>query len=324
MTKVFALFVVVCIREACLKSFKNAVLLPADRPKSLVGRFVTPYGMYDSNGDPIKGTPIFTSVKSTMPYQPRRSAYEIEQTFDQKMIYGGSIIGWFGHFITESVPHLIAAASVRKHHPDAKIIAHTWGKFDQEEWKKRFSEHLVYFLNKLGMTPDDIHFVLNPVRVQELIVPEPAFHTKFLCKKWILEEVDALWPAGGTFERIYFSRTQVEKSRLANEVEVEKLFAQNGFEIVHPQNYSLDEQIKMVRGAEILAGPQGSALHWSLYSNTCQSVLSLGYPSLLQRGICFSRGQEYSELRGKRPRNAERRVREVSTPQLKKALIKLS
>lgn len=308
-----------------MKVYEDAVLLPAHRPTSLVGRYLTRYGRYDSSGAPIKGWPIFTSVKSTLPWQPRHPTDPVAMELDRPMIYAGCIIGWFGHFIIESLPNLLAAAEAKRQNPDAAIIAHTWAApdLDLAVWRARYAPHLEYFCTRLGLDSADLHLVLEPVRVRRLIVPEAPFPRKLLFKPWVLNRIDSIWPQPDTLEKVYFSRTQVKKARVVDEPAIETLFARNGFRIVHPQNHSIDEQIAIVRGAEVLAGPQGSALHWSLYAARCRAVVSLGYPSLVQRGICHSRGQRYMELRGWRPFGAKRRLRRVSEAAVQRALDRL-
>lgn len=306
-----------------MKIYDDAVLLPAHRPKSLIGRYLTRYGRYDNTGRPIGGWPIFTSVKSTLPIQPRRLRVEPTRTIERPTIYAGLIVGWFGHFIIESVPNLIAVAQAKKQYPDAAIIAHAWGRFDPDEFKVFCATHLNYFCGKLGLDPADLDFVFEPTRLRQLIVPDAPFLGKFSYAPWMMAEMDRIWPMPETLEKVYFSRSKLVRARVMDEPRIETLFERNGFRIIHPQDHDLDDQIAIARSADILAGPQGSALHWSLYAPRCRAVLSLGYPSLLQRAICRSRGQTYTELRGRTPKGAARRLRAVDEAAIQSALDKL-
>ena len=90
--------------------------------------------------------------------------------------------------------------------------------------------------------------------------------------------------------------------------------------MVHMEALSLSDQISSIRGARHVAGCTGTALHWSLYSKTCESVIALGYRSPLQRGISKSRGQIYVNPPGRRVADASIRVRDFDIRSLDCAL----
>jgi hypothetical protein len=63
------------------------------------------------------------------------------------------------------------------------------------------------------------------------------------------------------FSRTHLSGNQNEKRILTNRVEVERLIQNFGFEMVYPEEISLDDISKIVQSAKVLAGESGSALH---------------------------------------------------------------
>ena len=128
-----------------------------------------------------------------------------------------------------------------------------------------------------------------------------------------------------TARKIYLSRSRWNHHlRLPGEPRIETIFSDYGYEIIHPQDLSIPKQIATICGAGRLAGSQGSALHWSLLSPDCRSVLALGSPLPQQRGICRSRGQELVELRGRKPSIGTVRQRLVGDATIHQALARLS
>ena len=270
------------------------------------------YGLHDQNGSAVRDWPILISQKSRLVRQTRRPPATFDQTISEPVIYAGIIFGWFGHFITESLPNLLAVAEAKKHYPDARILAHAHGNIHPAEWKERHAGHLNYFFDKVGLDLNELEFVLTPTQARTLIVPDAPFSGKFSYKPWVFDAMDALWPMPETLRPVFLSRTRLPLiSRIENEATIEEMFTDRGFEIFHPQEHGLDEQIARIRSANLIAGPQGSAMHWSLYAPMCRAVVSLGYSSPLQDGICRSRNQRYVELNGRRPRGGAYRLRRI-------------
>ena len=61
-------------------------------------------------------------------------------------------------------------------------------------------------------------------------------------------------------KNIYVSRKNLSTSRLNNEKDVEQIFSDAGFEIIHPETMSLEEQAVTFHNAEYVAGVSGGAL----------------------------------------------------------------
>ena len=59
--------------------------------------------------------------------------------------------------------------------------------------------------------------------------------------------------------RIYVSRRDSAERYVSNEVEVEELLSEFGFETICPGNYSLEEQVKIFQEAEMIIGSHGAA-----------------------------------------------------------------
>jgi capsular polysaccharide biosynthesis protein len=62
------------------------------------------------------------------------------------------------------------------------------------------------------------------------------------------------------YKRIYISREDISTSRLINEKQIEMLFANAGYEIVHPERMTIYEQAKLFHSAKHIVGVTGGAL----------------------------------------------------------------
>lgn len=134
------------------------------------------------------------------------------------------------------------------------------------------------------------HVVVNtgPTHVERLLVPSQPV----VLKCWASPAAVALWRrvAGrvdpGPDERVFLSRRLFHESKKGNarrvrvsrdwEDQLERLFAGHGFRIVHPETLRLPEQLAVVRGAAVLAGSSGSALHLSAFAGQGTRVIEIG------------------------------------------------
>lgn len=82
-------------------------------------------------------------------------------------------------------------------------------------------------------------------------------------------------------ERLFVSRSGIASERaLDQNAAVEALFTQYGFMIFHPEQHSIEVQIAVFAGAQMVAGPVGSGLHNIVFSDP-------GVPMLVLKGANF-------------------------------------
>ena len=274
---------------------ENAMLIPVRKL-----RFgLTRVGLYDGRGQRIDGWPLLTSADTCYPVTGARMPVEPEQFLDGTFIYGGFLSPRLGHFLTETVPNLVAIADACRASSEHPILFHCWPEFGPDQMTSR--SFIPWFLDLLGLADHPRIVVMRPLRVRRLILQDSPFLAKFIYKSWLASALDRFLPpppADGP-QRVYLSRTHWAKNlRLMDEARIEAIYRDRGYLPVHMQELSLSDQLGVVRGCRHLAGPQGSALHWSLYSHRIRTVTSLGWKSGLQAGICNLRNQTYFNPRG--------------------------
>jgi capsular polysaccharide biosynthesis protein len=160
--------------------------------------------------------------------------------------------GNFGHMLLEVVPTLLlvdrapAEALVMT---SAPVTPNTRAMFGQ-----------------MGVFVDRVRRIEAPVRCAEAYYCQPLMRLSggshpLLADAFIRLAQLASQGTIAPLDRIFLSRARVTKRRLAEEQQVEDLFARYGFTIVHPETLKIADQIRLVANATMLAGLGGSAMH---------------------------------------------------------------
>ena len=74
-------------------------------------------------------------------------------------------------------------------------------------------------------------------------------------------------------KKIYISRMGMVNRNVINETEVEQLIERYDFEVIRPQNYSFEQQVKMFAECKVLIGLTGSGLTNMLFMQSGASVI---------------------------------------------------
>jgi hypothetical protein len=81
-------------------------------------------------------------------------------------------------------------------------------------------------------------------------------------------------------KRIYLSRKVSQHRRLVNRQEVEGWFSTQGFEILDPGDRTITEQLRLARAADVIVGPDGSALWITFLAPAGKRIGYLNSPHL--------------------------------------------
>lgn len=105
--------------------------------------------------------------------------------------------------------------------------------------------------------------------------------------------------ASGAKRRLYVTRSDAKKRRIANEAELLPLLAKRGFEIVAPGKLSFREQVARFMWTDAVVGPHGAGLTNILFSPKASRVLEI-FPANKVKNTYFllahSLGQSYRGL----------------------------
>jgi hypothetical protein len=172
-------------------------------------------------------------------------------------LYADSWYVGYGHALLEGLSRCWALGHIER--PSGVVVAHKAARSIYRPW-----------FEALGVPAGELRSAHRaPLRVDNLLVPSqsyvldrgmsPRFHelTRRIAKR--------LGAASGC-ARLYVSRRDAPKRRLVNEAEIEAVFSEGGFRIYHPEEHTIEEQVRAFAGASVVAGPVGSSLYSVAFS----------------------------------------------------------
>lgn len=180
-------------------------------------------------------------------------------------IYGGYLFGHYGHFVLESLSRLWAIQSLGKY---PIVFASRINSL--RSWQREI-------FNILGV--ENVIIIKKPTCFDELIVPSPGFqmadfftskHARYLEKQECkVTKRKKLWLSRSSF------RKKIHHADIVNESDIEHHLSNKGWEIIHPQNYDISEQLLILSEANSIAGIAGSAFHTLLFLKDYQGKVDI-------------------------------------------------
>lgn len=217
------------------------------------------------------------------PLLTRREDTEAKlKSFSGRWIYAGHWMHGFGHFLVETLPTLwpLIDSEVQVD----GVCAHRFNSLKTFDWQ----------FDIVALLTDHVPLVIDdePARFDELVVGSRAYRyqtavSPIATRVWqrISERSVANVP-DLPGPPVYLSRTLFQEEERAsgrttgreftNSTDIDAVFADHGFRVVHPETLSAVEQIRIARSAPMLAGAPGSALHLSVFAKPDSRVIELG------------------------------------------------
>ena len=255
-------------RKLEVKVIKRGIILPA-RPLNN-GTFEG--GVCDSKFNFIAG---FSKIP---PYEKAcgggwsslESAYTVERKeiveLNEDVIFGGTLMGHFGHFILECWSRLWYVIQ----NPDVKskilFITTTHGGY-----KSWFDD----FFRLMGIEENRIVYVKQPMQCRSIAVPEQSQYEALNMAKFTKEFFEPYQAIKSNVKpadckKLYLTRAEFAKDGLyprffCNEKYYEDFFTARGFKVIAPEKLSIEEQISLVMGADEIVAIQGTLTHWAMF-----------------------------------------------------------
>ena len=199
-------------------------------------------------------------------------------------LYAGSWMHGFGHFIVETLPTLWPLLADDQQAGVAQgIVAHRFTSRRRHDWQEEMVRPLIgdREIHVVDATPASYERLLvspRPYRYEAAISPRAA-------EVWD-EIASRITPESDSHpSHVFLSRARFVDSlpkdapararAYSNAGVVDDFFRQRGFTVVYPEELTVADQIALVRDAEIVAGPSGSALHLAAFMRSGR-VIELG------------------------------------------------
>lgn len=193
---------------------------------------------------------------------PRLQEMPFAEIVPGRWLFAGIGRQHFGHFLVETLIRLWAIGPYRDE-LDGIVIIPKRGINLSPALKSRFGAFLSLLTEGLP-----VHLVKHPTRFETLLLPSPGFgHQRWITGTDIFRRelrgriARHIAPDGP--KKLYVSRSALgQPDKLVdNEARIEKLMQRAGYEIFHPQNHGIEEQLARYMAAETLVGGDGSAFH---------------------------------------------------------------
>jgi len=187
-------------------------------------------------------------------------------------IYGGILFGnHYGHFLTETMSRLwplIDPEFVRQW-ADTPIVFRMAG--DKQYALDEVAEFAKNVFDALGIR-HKIIVLDHQTMVDTLVIPHASIVNNYKVHKVYTELMQLVGSRllelegnarAWSDEKIYLSRSNLsaECRHLGNERRLELMLIERGYTVVHPQEISFIDQVKMFHQASEVIGPVGSAFH---------------------------------------------------------------
>ena len=267
---------------------------------ALPGRFC----LYDRSGRRVEGSRHYTFNRYIGP-DPEVVDVDVPmRTIDEPVVYGGLIPKpHFGHFLTEAFTRLWPYDA-----GDLADVPHAHFLHWERELRPFESELMDTAMADIAGPfvrldrPTLLRRVLLPS--QAIVLEQPLPDQALLVYDRIRDRmVGDIRPSD---RPVYLSRSRVigGRRRTLGEEALERRLRRAGFDVVHPQELPLSEQVRIVAAARTVVGLFGSALHLTIFRAVDQArtiALNPRTGSRFQQEIEHARGNEYLGMRAEYP-----------------------
>lgn len=188
----------------------------------------------------------------------------------KRVIFLGFLLTVFGHSYTDDLRKLwfINTDECKS------LIADGWELVYTTSWNRTLPDSVLEVFNLAGFDISSAIQVTDISRFDKVCIPDNSLVACDLGRKYCEEYKNAIdriklnVPTGGKrIEKVYFSRSKYSKGsqKEYGETAIERVFKRQGYSIVFPEDYSIIEQIQMVRNCTSFAATEGSVAHLSLF-----------------------------------------------------------
>lgn len=125
---------------------------------------------------------------------------------------------------------------------------------------------------------DRLLYITEPTVFEKILIPSPSFtfgdsyHQEY---KTIIDTIvqNAHLTNTNQLKKVYLSRTGIHQYTEVGEEDIEKLFQENGYSVIHPEQLTFLEQVRVLQEADEIVGMSGSNMHNIVFSRDNISII---------------------------------------------------
>ncbi|MBP5707540.1 MAG: glycosyltransferase family 61 protein [Alphaproteobacteria bacterium] len=190
---------------------------------------------------------------------------------DEYVVFIGNVYPHFGHFLLEHMNRLYALLD--KAYKDMRVV------LINNMNVSPVPKYIYDFIELFGVKHDNIIILDKTTQFKHVYVPVQSFNMDVYSSKSFGKTFDRIaenTPSVKGYDKIYVSRAALDnRHKVFGEERVQSVFEKNGFKIIYPETLPLKKQISLVRGASVLAGCAGTALHLGLFMKPGGMVIQI-------------------------------------------------
>jgi len=228
------------------------------------------FGVFTADGEFVKSSRQFR--KNNSQFVPSPDLENIPFV-DRNVVFVGNVYPQFGHFLLEHMNRAWAFLDPRYKDMTAVLI--------NNQDVNPVPGYMYELLEMLGVRRENILILDRTTRFRNVYVPTQGFNLPV----WSCEQFGAIYDRigqnvgadtdGQKWNKIYVSRARLARNATYGEDKVQKIFEKNGYHVIYPETMPLRCQIEIVRGADVLAGCAGTALHLALFMAPGGTVIQI-------------------------------------------------
>jgi len=269
--------------ELSYKVIENGYLMPFFEYSQWSG------GVCDSNKQWVDSTSWFAGVGDT-----DISADKIKETacMDETVIFMGIIFNGWGHVLTDCIRRCWFLGSEQYHRvfEGCKLVylPHVTGENGEQ-----LLDNIVKFFSIIGINIDTLIPITKVTKCSKIIIPDECFFREkngIRCfTKEYREIIDRVrdyqkknFVEDAQYNKVYYTHAAYRDDNQIGEEKLERFFANQGYKIIAPEEYSLDEQLNILANCHNFASTVGSCAHNMIFLPEHSNIY------LINRYYCYN------------------------------------
>lgn len=248
--------------QLSISTYSNAIILPTKYLDGEIGG-----GIISDKGEFIPNSSVHENVGCIYTFENKH----IKKS-DKKVIFIGLINPCWGHFITDGLKKIWY---VLENQNEYELVYTTTNN-------KPLPSNLLSVYEILGIDKNRIIHINEITKFSTIIVPNNSlvlenngrfYDIKF--KKTIDRIKDSVNFHNTSYDKVYFSRSQLKSKKDWGEHLIENEFRKKGYYIFYPEKMTLVEQIAILQNCKTLATTEGSISHNAMFMNKNANLILL-------------------------------------------------